>query len=432
MIVVTGTAIAQVITVCTTPVLTRMYTPDQFGVLSIFVVILSGATIVSCLCYEPAVVLPADEASAIKLLIGCILISALMAGFSYISLLSAAAPIARFFNITDSLSMLWWIPWTIIGMGLFQAFTYWNMRLKKFKYLAASRICQSGVTAAVQIKGGLIGAGSSYLIYGQLLGLFVAVLVLGYETISQRFRMLVHGLLRPQELAAPLNQYRNFPLYSTWGTLMNTAAFQCVPLLLLKFHGTTVVGLYFLASRVVSMPMSLIGNALGQVLYQRVSDQLGQGQNIAKLIAKVVGGSILVWTPPFFLLFLFSPAIFSIFFGSQWNSAGYYAQALIPLFLLQLITSPASVVLIALNKQHIAARLQAILLAVALLSLGLTLSLSNSPLLSLIVYSLCQCIVYFVYLLVIIHCASTSIGEIFSEMKTIMRIREYELQPDRV
>lgn len=403
--------------------LTRMYSPDQFGVLSIYTVILSLAAIFSCLSYEAAIVLPSNEIDASKLLNACFIISCMMTGFSSIVVYFASDEIVRYFESPGLRSVLFWTPLTFLSMGLFQAFNYWNTRLKRFKRLSASKVCIAGVTNVFQIGGGFVGGGSNVLIYGQIVGLLASWFVMAYDSIRSQLRQLVNDISKPSMTVRVLNQYRNFPMYMTWGTLMNTAAFQSVPILLFKYYGSSVVGYYYIASRVVSIPMSLIGNAVGQVLLQRVSTDVIQKRSISKLIAKVIGVSAALWIPLFGVLAVILPGVFSIFFGSEWETAGRYAQALIPLFLLQLIASPVSVVLISLNKQRVVAILQMLLLASALLTLSITRHLSGDAFFSLMVYSICQSVIYFVYLMVIVRYSSTSVREIIRETRSILNIQ---------
>ncbi len=412
-----GTAIAQGITFIVTPILTRLYSPEQFGVLSLYMVVFSIASIGSCFSYEPSIMLPEDETEAMKLLIACLGLTIIMAGLSCIIFLLIKSKLTYFFHGADLNAMVLWIPLTFFTVGVFQSFNYWNTRNKRFMNLFASKIWQVGATAAVQAGGGImIGAGTNILIWGQILGQFVGSFVLAYDTIKSKLKLIGNTLLKPFELTPLLRRYKNFPLYSSWGSLMNMAAFQCVPILFFNFFGPAAAGFYFLSSRLVGIPMSLAGNAVGQVLFQRTSEEIAQGHSISKLVSKVIGHSILIWVPFFLILSLIAPTAFSIFFGAKWKIAGYYVQGFAPLFLLQLITSPVSVILLVLNKQRVVTIIQAFLLSGAVFSLVIAKHISDNPVVSITIYSIVQTLIYLAYLFTIMRYSATSVREVLREI----------------
>lgn len=196
---------------------------------------------------------------------------------------------------------------------------------------------------------------------------------------------------------------------------MNVAASQNVPVILSMSFGTMVTGYFFMAIRLVSAPMALIGNALGQVLLQRASRELTEKGNLSQLVAKTISRSLLLWGPVFLLVAWVAPGVISLYLGPEWKESGRYVQALTPLFFLQILTSPISVVLIALQKQRVIALIQGLLLLGSIGPLSLAALESASPLASLFAYSLCQAGVYLVYLVVIMYYSSTSLRSVAQE-----------------
>jgi O-antigen/teichoic acid export membrane protein len=176
-----------------------------------------------------------------------------------------------------------------------------------------------------------------------------------------------------------------------------------------------------MAVRLVSAPMALIGNALGQVLLQRASRELAEKGNLSQLVAKTLSRSFFLWVPVFLLAVWVAPAVISLYLGPEWKESGRYVQALTPLFFLQIVTSPISVVLIALQKQRVIALIQGLLLLGSIGSLTLAALWSASPLASLFAYSLSQAGVYVVYLAVIMHYSSTSLRSVAQELSFFLK-----------
>lgn len=412
---VLGTGLSQGITVLTLPVLTRLYTPEQFGVYSIYFVIVTTAALVACLCYEPAIMLPEQEHQAIALLLSALMIAAGAAGLTAIVLLAAGGWIVSVARTPELYAVVSWIPLTIFLLGATQALTYWATRLGRFRSISVSRICQTAVTAAGQIGAGLVAARVSGLVVGYLVGLAAGTAVLTLTAFVPVSRFVMHARYRLSQYRALLYAYRDFPLYSTWGDLMNALGFQIIPVALLRLFGAVAAGLYFLAYRVISLPLSLVGASIRQVVLQQAAAELAKGNSISRLVERVIGRAAVFMGLPWLLLALIAPQAFAIIFGARWAAAGAYVRVLAPLGFLQLVTSPISVVLITLQKQRLVAIIQAALLAIAFGSLALGHVVSSSAMTVLTIYTAAQCGLYLVYLGIIVRESSASYRAILRE-----------------
>jgi lipopolysaccharide exporter len=419
-----GTALAQIVTILASPILTRIYTPEQFGVFSLFATIVSTASVIVCLSYEMAVVLPEKEEDAAKVLLLCILIALLISAAMTLGIIFFGETIIHFLQAQDLLALLWWAPVNLILVGIYQSLNYWYTRISQFKWISVSRFSQSATTAGAQIGVGTLGTGASGLICGLILGQLASSSILAVNAVKRIPQLIKKEWPTPSQFYSLLYRYRKFPLYSSWGTLMNTAAFQVVPPFLSTLFGPAVAGFYFLGFRLASIPISLLGMAIGQVLLNRAAEQLAQGFEIADLVEKIIGKTIMLCVVPFFILLIAAPEIFSIVFGREWETAGLYAQAMIPLYFLQFVTSPVSVVLIALQKQQILALLQAMLLLGAVGSLSLGGRFLNVPIGCLGLYALVQSASYVLYLMIIIRYSSASPLMIFREMVSLKVLRQ--------
>jgi O-antigen/teichoic acid export membrane protein len=413
---VVGTAAAHLINLALMPILTRLYTSDQFGTFSLYMVVLSIGSVMACLSYEPALVLPGEDQEAEVLLGALIRLAVLMAAVSLLVVLLLRKELAGLLKAPDLFGTLLWLPVNLLTIGLYQAFNYRSIRYRRFQRLSLSRGLQAGATDGLQIGGGLAGGGIHSLVLGQIVGQVTASYVLAKGGGPVPSSGPGKKPLAFSRYLSLLVRYRNFPLYSTWGTLMNVAASQNVPVILSMSFGTMITGYYFMAVRLVSAPMALIGNALGQVLLQRASKELTEKGSVSQLVAKTLSRSLFLWMPVFLLAAWVAPGVISLYLGPEWKDSGRYIQALTPLFFLQIVTSPISVVLIALQKQRVIALIQGLLLMGSIGSLTLAALWSASPLASLFAYSLCQAGVYLIYLGVIMHYSSTSLRSVAQEI----------------
>lgn len=412
---VSGLIASQVISLAAAPLLTRLYSPAEFGALASFSAIVTSLAIVACLVYEPAIVLPErDEDGAVVLML-CLLIAAVFSAAVAAAVAWRPAAIARWIGVDSAAEWLWWVPAALMLMGVYQSVNYWSTRRRHFGAVALSRALQSGTTAASQ----LAGRGPGGLVAGMVAGQVAATAILSVRDGGSAWSAWRRQPPTPRRLIWAIREYRRFPLYSSWGTFMNSASFQVVPLALAAAFGEAVAGWYFLCLRLASVPMSFVGAALGQVVLQRSAETLAKGEPLGALVERVVGKSILFGLAPFILLALTAPWGFAIVFGEAWRPAGVLLSLLTPLFFAQFLTSPISSVLYSMQRQDVVAWIQVSLLAGAILSLAAGAVVLRSAPLTVALYSAVQTGLYVVYLAAVVRSAQASPRRIFREAVSI-------------
>lgn len=67
-ILASGTIFAQILAILAAPIITRLYGPDIYGTMSLFVSITSIVSMISCLCYEYSIVLAENDKEAANML----------------------------------------------------------------------------------------------------------------------------------------------------------------------------------------------------------------------------------------------------------------------------------------------------------------------------------------------------------------------------
>ncbi len=401
----TGSAVAQAMSFAASPILARLYTPEDFGVFSIYAFVTSLPSI--CWCYELAVLLPKEDDEGRHVVTLAIVIASVMTVLAVAPVL-IGAPFMRLLNAPALAPWLGCLPINLFALGVYQAVSYWYSRVGDFGRLAVSRVIQSASTVGSQAAGGMLAAGAGGLIIGQVLGQVVASGFL-WGSAVRRGELNAKAALHSSTLMQTLYRYRRFPLYSSWGTLMSVAAFQVVPVLLSRHFGPTEAGFYFFGYRLMSATVLLGASSIGQVLYQRAALALNEGRSIAPLVEAVVGKLFGLFIVPFGVFMAFAPEVFAFVFGPRWRTAGHYMSIATPLFFIQMLTSPVSMVLFLLEKQHIAAFIQLALLMGTLGSFTLGKMLEATVTDTLAIYALIQCIIYLAYLTIVLRLSSASL-----------------------
>jgi O-antigen/teichoic acid export membrane protein len=338
----TGTTLAQAIPIAAMPLLTRLYTPEDFGLLALYMSIASMISVVITGRYEIAVMLPESDKDAASLVILSVCIAGFISFLLSIGIFLFGEHIQLLLNNSSIGYWLYLLPLTVFVTGTWQAMSYWNNRAGKFKRLAASRIAQGGGMTAAQF--GLSGLSGGGLVLGYLVGQVSAVSV-----ILKKIWREDQSVLRKVTLSSMMTNakiYSKFPKYSSAGALLDSAAVQMPVLILSKFYDSHVVGVFSLMFRALSLPMSLIAAALSQVLFQRVVRlQREEPKRLSRLVISIFLILIFLMLPVVIVVHLWGEDLFSLVFGEAWQQAGKYASILIFAMAIRFAVSPLSMVL---------------------------------------------------------------------------------------
>lgn len=396
---VVGLGAAQSISIIGAPILTRLYTPTEFGIFSAFSTLVGTVGVLACLTYEAAIVLPKEDEDAGTLVALCAVIAVTVASIAALAGAGAAPRIAALVKSPPLAGWLAWAPAMLLAIGFYQAWTYWCTRRRQFVRIGLSRIGQALGTFVVQVAGHGPGGLIAGAVVGQVVG--TACVVAGQRPGSRWTRRIA-------EMTEALTRYRQFPMYSSWGTFMSVGSYQAVPLLLATFFGPATAGLYFLVYRLASLPMSLVGTAMGQVILQRAAERCAAGESLAGLVEQSLATMIRAAIIPFAALALVAPPVFGWLFGQAWIESGSFLRLMVPLFFMQFLTAPVSMVLIALERQRTVALVQAAMFAGALAAIFTGARLFGTPTATLTTYVLMQSLIYVGYLATVLRASNAS------------------------
>ncbi len=345
----TGTAIAQLIPVLISPILSRLYTPDDFGVLALFMSIVAVIGVIATGRFELAIMLPEKKRDAYNVLAISLLLTLVVSVSTFILVVIFKKPVAIFFDEPGIEPWLYSLPVVVMFAGIFQTFNYWSIRHKTFKRNAAGRVSQSTVLSATNLGMGVAKAGSYGLILGYILGQVVAALVLSWDTLLH-LRDIRKEITR-KEIMENAKKYKNFLKINTPHAFVDSLQNNGIIYLIMYFFSKLILGSYSFAIRVLKAPVGLIGNAIYQVFYQKATEALKGGQEIQPLVGRIYRNLFLIGFPVFFLLFLFARPVFTFVFGEEWRISGEIAQILMPWIFLNFIANPVSCIPIIMNKQ---------------------------------------------------------------------------------
>ena len=335
----TGTTIAQAIPIAVTPILTRIYTPEDFGVFALFIAIASiFGTIVNGR-YELAIMLPRKDEDAINIFALGFIITFVI---SLILLILVLVFNNYFVNLLDNKEIgvwLFFIPITVFLIGLWQLLNYFNIRKKQYRDIAKATIIKTIVLATVQLSIGFIKSGVTGLISGQIISQLFANTKLLSNIIKDK---VLISKISKKKIISLAKKYQDFPKHNAPAALSGTAASELPLILLPKLFGLAMGGYFFLAHKMIAIPSALIGKSISEVFFQEMSVKKNMRFKCWPFFIKTVKHLLFIALPISFFIVLFGPYLFQIVFGEQWKISGEIARYLAIVFLFKFVVSSVS------------------------------------------------------------------------------------------
>lgn len=385
--VIGGTTVAQVVGILVYPVITRLFSPDAFGVSAVFVSLTTILSVLACLRYEAAVMLPKDdrESAAIVWLCAALTLTLALALTAFVIFAPRTAESLMGGTPLGALRIL--IPFGVGINGVILFSGSWVTRRRAFSTYSFANMVRSISTAAIQIAGGFGGLLSGgILILAVLVGNGLQGTVLLFRTYRRDRSILVSGL----DLSLMIKgakRYRNFPFYDSFSALVTNIAGQLPVLVMARYFSAAIVGNYSLSLTILLMPLSLIGSAISQVFFQKASEiKNDQTDRIDRVVESTVKKLILIGILPIVMLILIGQELFVFVFGPQWSEAGLFAQILAPYIFLQFVASPISSLFSVFEKQKFTLVFNIIVLVIRTAALVVG-GLSANPLVAMSLYS---------------------------------------------
>lgn len=363
---VSASVVGQLILLAATPLVTRLYSPLDFGLLALFTGIFGGVLVTSSLRYELAIPLARSDRDAFALLMLALLINGVFAAVTAAAVFFWGETLSRALNSPALVGVLWVLPISLLGAGSYRAFRLWAVRSHDFDAIAGTKITQSAANAVSQISFGLAGLGAPGLAIGHFLGMTAGLYRLARGVDRTFWRGGRAQNLRMRVLA---KRYSRFPKYDVPAAFVDAMSVQLPNLLLAVLFNPVVAGYYLLADRILGAPFSLLSQSIGQVLYARSRRAVEDGR-LAVLTVKVFIGLAAVMVVPTIVVFLASEPLFTFAFGEAWREAGVFAGWLVVGLFGQFLFSSISLVLMATGAQNINLALHLTMLCARSVALG--------------------------------------------------------------
>ncbi len=366
--------IAQAMNFLSAPLITRLYSPADFGALGVFASIVNCCSAVACLRYELAIMVEESDQNAVQLARACLL-----------CLLSTTFSLALFLHFGESWLMTWQsirslgphLSLLVVGhffIGLFVLFDLWSIREGNYVGLGQARIVQALSQITIQVGLGQLHLASFGLLLGQIASSSAGALKLGWSALSNRTPWNFDTIW------SLYSKHRRFPLYTIWPSLFKLFGSQGPVLFLAQFYGEEVTGWYALSQRVITVPTAIIGDSLCRVFLGEAS-KAGRSDTtqLRHIFFKAARTQLVVGLLLIVPLGLISPWLFPKLFGARWAAAGQYTFWLSVMNLSLFFSAPMEQVVLLLERQDLYAVQETLRMSLLIAPIVLVATQHGSP-----------------------------------------------------
>jgi lipopolysaccharide exporter len=336
----TGTTIAQAIPIAISPILTRIYTPEDFGLLALYMAIATIIAVIATGRYELAIMLPKKDSDAVSIVVLSILFSFAVSVVILVLIFFYNAELASLLGDNEIRYWLFLLPVTVFITGTYNALNYWVNRKKGYTDISKNKVLQSFTIVATQVSMGLNKMGVAGLIWAGLVGQISALIF--FLRLSWKNDKKTLKKVSRIKVIALAKRYKDFPLINSWSGLLNTASVQAPIIVLASLFSSTVTGYFSLAQRILQIPMTLLGAAIGQVYFEKATKLKANKSEIKRITLDTHKKLLIIGLLPTLIILLFGSELFAFIFGEPWRVAGEYAKLLSVWIFFVFVCSPLS------------------------------------------------------------------------------------------
>ena len=394
----TGSAGAQVLTLLFAPFITRLYSPDAFGMLGSFMALVAILGALSALSYPLAIVQPKLNVNALQLTVVSVFIAVVTSLIVAIGVFLFGEIMGRVYGLADFLYLL---PMVMFLIGCQQAFQQQLIRNELFKKISAITIANSLIVNLLKICSGLFLATGTGLIFITCLSFLISMSLmwLGARHIVS-IRQILQEIKRCKlsGLVSIAKDYKDFPIYRAPQIAVNSFS-QVLPVLMLgSLFSLTAAGYYTLSRSVLGIPTTFVGKAIGDVFYPRITNAKHNGEKLSRLIAKATLVLVVIGIFPFSIVVVTGPWLFTFVFGSEWGDAGSYSQWLSVWLFFGFVNRPSVAAIPVINQQSWLLIYELFSTGLKVMALGVGFYIFKSDLVAVALFSLLGALSY-IYLI---------------------------------
>ncbi len=346
-ILISGTALAQLIPILLQPILRRSYPAEIFGAYAVYLSIVGILAIISSFKYELAIILPKKDKDATNIFVLTILINLVFNILLFIVIVIWKPVFLHFFNLSDKFSdYLYFVPLGIFFYSSYQSINNWLIRKKGFLPVSVNKFVRRGFEGCAQIAF-KFAKNTHGIIFGDLIG-HIANIVSGIY--QGKRRGLTFKIVSPGKLKYVALKYSEFPKYNVIPSFMSACSFLLPVILINKFYSTEVTGYFDLSKLLLSIPLALISSSISNVLLQSISEKYKEKKSLRKDLLLIFGIVFSIAFVEILVISFFGVDLFKLIFGKSCGFSGEISKILVWSYAFNFFTASFSAIFISMNR----------------------------------------------------------------------------------
>lgn len=391
-----GTSIAQAFPMLFYPVLGRIFTPAEFGLLATLTSITSIISVLSTGKYENSVLITDSKNDAANVVGLVLLLSLSILIIAFIVLQLLGDQLGVWLNEPILKNWLYVCPISAYAIVIYNCYNEWCIRNKYFIVLSSNKILNSVAITLSKVFLGFVKVTGNGLVIGDLLGRIISAGGCVFKALQKdKSEFFLLSFKRMRYLA---KRYKNFPKYNLPDNLLNTIGFTLPVLLIGTYFNSNEVGYYAMTMNILSIPISIVSKAVQDVFRQRANEEYVKTGSCVEIYRRLLKILIIGGVLGSLLIVFFLPDLFSIVLGKQWRISGEYSQILLPMMAINFVAVSLSGVLTITENLKIDLYLQIYYLGITAISLLFGLIVFQDMKISLISFAIGRSTAYVLYI----------------------------------
>lgn len=356
-VLMSGTVLAQLIPILLSPVITRIYSPEQFGLFAVYISTVFILGYIVSGKYEEAIPLPKSDLRSVLLTILSLCTSFLVSTMLLVVCVVLYVVDKDYFFKLGLPSSVWFPIWLgTVLLSFNQIFGYWFIRNEKYNHLSINKFYQSVINGFLSVIIGLKFKNFG-LIAADIISKVVVNLIIFKIFIQDHvvFNFLKKGpfSFHAKLLIRTAKKYALYPKYLVPASLLNISAKQLPYILLGLYYSTSLAGLLLMAQRVILGPLGIISLSFSQALLKPMAEQIRENGNCWGLYKKSLVYLLLIPLPIIILGYFLLEWAVEVVLGSEWTNLTKIIYLFTPYFYSYIVSGTLNIVVIASGRQKI-------------------------------------------------------------------------------
>lgn len=347
-VLISGTVIAQLLSILLRPLLSRFFSTESFGIYSVYISLVGIIMILSSLRYDDTIVLPKSDKESTNLLGLALIINFLFNVIIFILVLIIGKKIISFLNLPENfpVSILYIIPLGAFLFGTYQSLNSWLIRKRKYKAVSINKLVRRSSEGVAQLSFAWFKSFNG-LIFSDVVGQAFNVVTVAYQAKKNGLNL---KLLSLTKLKYVFHKYSEFPKYNLIPAFMSTCSYALPPIFITKFFSPESAGYFDFSKLLLSLPLALVASSFSSVLLQRVSERFNLKESFLADLKPVFITVGLISVVEIIIILLFGEGIFKIVFGKQYVMSGAISKIMVWSFAFNFIVSTFSSIFVSMRR----------------------------------------------------------------------------------